>query len=510
MKHLPIGIQDFTELRQENYLYVDKTPIVYQLVEEGKYYFLSRPRRFGKSILMSTLRELFKGSKELFEGLWIADHWNWEEKHPVIHLAYNEIGYKELGLREALNKEINIQAHTHGLTLKEKGLARRFKELIQGLSKKKQVVLLIDEYDKPLIDYIGAPEQLEENRNILREFYSIIKSADPYLRFVMLTGVSRFSRISIFSDLNNLRDITINRQFNAIGGYTQEELERYFADRIARLARQMEISEEELTGEIKKWYNGYSWTGPERVYNPFSVLNFMADGTFANYWFSTGTPNFLMEVLREGYHFQLDEVPTGSTSLDSLDLIRPDYRSLLFQTGYLTIKDQPYFNIYTLGYPNKEVEDSMLQHMLGAFSHRSQGDVAPLALKLQQALRQRDVEGFISVLNTLFASIPEKIFRQSNEAAYHAVVYTALKLMGFYIESEVAAGEGYVDAVVKTPEQIYVIEFKYDKPPAEAIAQIRTKAYAEPYRHDGREVVLLGVAFGKEVKGVTGWEQEPL
>ncbi len=510
MKKLPIGIQDFSKLREGNYLYVDKTELIYQLAQAGGYYFLSRPRRFGKSLLMSTLRELFQGNKPLFDGLWIENHWDWDIKYPVIHLSFNEIGYKGLGLEESLRKAVQRNAVLHDIQLEESNIALIFRELVYKLSEKNKVVLLIDEYDKPLIDYISDPEQLEQNRNVLREFYSIIKSADPYLNFVMLTGVSRFSKVSIFSDLNNLRDITINKQFNAIGGYTQTELAYYFEDRIGQMAKTADTTKEELLVEIRKWYNGYSWTGPERLYNPFSILNFMADGTFNNYWFNTGTPNFLIEVLKKGYHFDLDELETGSTSLDSIDLINPDYRSLLFQTGYLTIKGRPYFNVYVLGYPNKEVEDAMLQHLAGAYSYRSQGDVAPMVIKLQKALREGDIKRFISILNSLFASIPEKIFRQRNEAAYHAVVYTSLKLMGFYIDCEVSVGDGIVDAIIKTDSRIYVIEFKYDKTPEEAIQQIREKNYAEPFRHDGREIVLLGVAFGKEEKGVSGWKEEKL
>ncbi len=512
MKKLPIGIQDFRELREGNYLYVDKTELLYQLIDSSKYYFLSRPRRFGKSLLVSTLRELFQGQRECFKGLWIEDKWDWDAKNPVIHLSFGNIGYRldGLSLEAALDNAIAIVAEKHSLELKAPNLALRFKELIEHLGKERKVVILIDEYDKPLVDYIRNPEQLEINRQTLRFFYSVIKDADPYLKFVLLTGVSRFSKVSIFSDLNNLRDITINKQFNAIAGYTQAELEYYFKDRIEALAEASGRTTKEQLTEIKSWYNGYSWTGNERLYNPFSILNFMADGTFNNYWFTSGTPNFLIEVLKEGYHFSLDNLDTSASQLNSLDLITPDYRSLLFQTGYLTIKDTPYPLYYVLSYPNKEVKISLLQHLVNTYSYRAEGDAVPLALKLGQALQTKDVELFISILNSLLKSIPGRIFEKRNEAAYHAIVYTALSLMGCYINAEVSAGDGIVDAVVKTGKCIYIIEFKYNQSPEVAIRQIREKNYAEPYRHDGREVILLGVSFGKEEKGVSGWKVESL
>ena len=506
MKKLPIGIQDFRALRQGEYLYVDKTELIFQLADQGKYYFLSRPRRFGKSLLVSTLKELFQGNKELFEGLWIEDKWDWEEAYPVIHISYNDVGYKELGLREAIKKALTHNAESHGISLEEESISLRFKELIHKLSAKNRVVLLIDEYDKPLIDFINDPDLLDKNREILREFYSVIKSADPYLQFVLLTGVSRFSKVSIFSDLNNLNDITIDPNFSSLCGYTQQELEHSFADRIEALAQKQGIEKSVLLEQVKTWYNGYSWLGKERLYNPFSVLNFFQKEVFQNYWFATGTPNFLIEVLKKGFHFNLDELEAGEAQLGVLNLPDPDYRSLLFQTGYLTIKERPHPLYYVLGYPNKEVKSSLLQFLVEAYSFREEG--FPLALKISRALEAGDTEKFISILNSLFAAIPEKIFRQRNEAAYHAIVYTTLSLMGCYIDAEVSAGDGIVDAVVKTRDFIYVIEFKYGEPPESALQQIREKKYAEPFRNDGRELRLVGISFGKEVKGVTGWEEE--
>ncbi len=510
MKNLPIGIQNFEKLREDDQLYVDKTQTLFKLIRSGSYYFLSRPRRFGKSLLVSTLAALFAGKKELFQGLWIEEQYDWEQKFPIVQLSFSNLGVKEIGLVAAIRRELDRIAASHGISLTHESIALSFQELLRQLSKENKVVLLIDEYDKPIIDYIDDLPQVDANRQTLRNFYSIIKDADKYLQFVLITGVSKFSRVSIFSDLNNLNDITLDPNYGTLLGYTQEELEFYFADRIDGLVSQQGITKEALLTDIREWYNGYSWLGRERVYNPFSILNFFSKGVFQNFWFSTGTPTFLIKILREGWHYSLDELDVGSTQLDFFDIEEPDYRSLLFQTGYLTIKEQPTYNIYSLGYPNKEVKDSMLQYLIGAFSFRDRGDAAPTVLKMKKALDKADIDLFVSILNSLFASIPEKIFRQRNEAAYHAIVYTTLSLLGYYIEAEVASGEGYVDAVVKTSDRIYVMEFKVGKTAEVAIAQIREKGYAEKYHHDGREVHLLGINFGKENKGVQDWLEEKL
>ncbi|MEM7367100.1 MAG: AAA family ATPase [Bacteroidota bacterium] len=509
MLKLPIGIQDFKKLREEGFLYVDKTHLIHQLLESGQYYFLSRPRRFGKSLLMSTLRELFLGNQSLFEGLWISEQYDWTQTHPVIHLSFNDLDYKTRGLAVVLEERIHSIGEDFGIEVGGQSVKERFRDLLHQLGEKK-AVLLIDEYDKPIIDFIDQPDIAHQNKEVLRSFYSVIKDADPYLQFVFITGISKFSKVSIFSDLNNLLDITIDPNYGAIGGYTQEELETYFEDRIDKLATQLSISQADLLTQIRDWYNGYSWTGPDRMYNPFSILNFFSKGTFQNFWFSTGKPTFLIKVLQKGWYFQLDELDVGNTQLDFFDIENPDYRSLLFQTGYLTIKSQVAYNIYELGYPNKEVKDSLLQYLIGAYTHRGRGDAAPMVLKLTKAINKQDIPLFISILNSLYASIPEKIFRQKSEAAYHSVLYTSLSLMGFYIDSEVAVGEGYVDAVVKTETVIYVMEFKVGHPAEVAIEQIRAKAYAEPYRHDVRAIRLIGISFGKETKGVQEWKDKAL
>lgn len=507
MKKLPIGIQDFRKLRKGDYLYVDKTEFIFNLISAGEYYFLSRPRRFGKSLLVSTLREIFLGNKDLFKGLWIEERHDWQPG-PVIHIAFNNLDYRNLGLESVISEYLQKVADAYDCKVQGRSTKQIFQSLIEELSKQGKVVLLIDEYDKPIIDYLDDLPKAQENRDILKNFYSIIKEADRYLRFVFITGVSKFSKVSIFSDLNNLRDITISRQFNAIGGYTQAELEMYFGEQVEEMAQETGEPPETLLARIREWYNGYNWTGKERLYNPFSILNLFEGRQFQNFWFATGTPTFLMKLLRAGWHFQLENLNAGSILLDSLQIENPDYRALLFQTGYLTILGQPAYNVYTLGYPNKEVKDSLLQYLVGTFAHRSEGDAAPAVLQLKEALEKNDLKLFFKYLDSLYASIPERIFREKTEAAYHSVLYTALSLLGFHIRCEVAVGEGYADAVIETATHVYIMEFKVGHSPQEALKQVRERRYAKTHQAEEREVLLVGVRFSTEFKGVEEWEVE--
>jgi len=307
-RKLPIGIQSFSKLRKNNLLYVDKTEIIYRLTEAGNYFFLSRPRRFGKSLTLSTLKSLFQGHKELFDGLWIQDHWDWTKQHPVIHISFSSIGYKELGLEKAIELQLYKIAKNENIYLEEAGISQLFKELIKKLSKTNEVVLLIDEYDKPIIDYLDDLPQAKENQKILKSFYSIIKDSGTYIQFLMITGVSKFSKVSIFSELNNLTDLTIHPKFTTLVGYTQEELEYYFKDRFGELINVLAPSKTELLQLVKDWYNGYSWDGENFVYNPFSILSFFGAGRIRNFWFTTGTPTFLINLLKQRQLIDLTEI----------------------------------------------------------------------------------------------------------------------------------------------------------------------------------------------------------
>ena len=371
MKNFPIGIQTFSELIKGNYLYIDKTREIYKLFEKGgKYYFLSRPRRFGKSLLISTLKEIFSGNREIFKGLWVHDRIDWQ-KYPVLHIDFLRISYKTpeilensiSGLMDKIAATFNIELHPRSL-YKEK-----FSELIEKLAREKPVAVLIDEYDKPIIDKIEDMDIASGNREVLKEFYSVLKSADEYIKFAFLTGVSKFSRVSVFSGLNNLDDITLDEKFATLLGYTQPELEHYFQPHIEKMSQTMSMTGEQLLAEIKNWYNGYSWDGKNFLYNPLSILNLFSRQRFDNYWVSTGTPTFLVKLLkaRKTDISEFEEKTVDNTVSESYDIDNMGIAPLLFQTGYLTIKEVKTIklrNKYTLSYPNEEVKETFLKYFL--------------------------------------------------------------------------------------------------------------------------------------------------
>ena len=510
MKKYPIGIQDFRELRTGGFMYVDKTYPIFHLIERGKYFFLSRPRRFGKSLLLSTLKYYFKADRQLFEGLWIADKIP-EEPSPVLHFSFSTLGYKSIGLEDALYQAIDLQAASFGLKLTRKGIGPRFQELMQLLgSGAQKVVLLIDEYDKPLVDYIDQTEKAEENREILKSFFSVIKDSDPFLRFFLITGVSKFSKVSLFSDLNHLRDITLADDFATLTGYTQQELNHYFRDEVEQLAQTRGESAAQLYDQIKLWYNGYSWDSPDRLYNPFSILNFFASGKFHNYWWDTGTPTFLIKQLRKGFHYDLEGLEAGHDVFESYTLENLEWQSLLFQTGYLTIKDyDEELRLYTLGYPNLEVKDAMFRHLLGAF--REGGTAASQALyaNIKRALDAYDMPRLIDLIDTLFSTIPYQLFNEKQEKFFHAVLHLTFQGLGLLTQSEVSTAKGRVDTIVHSKSHIYIMEFKLDDSTASALAQISERQYGHPYLNQEKEVIALGVSFSSESRTVAEWQAVP-
>ena len=333
MKNLPIGLQTLPKLREKNCVYVDKTRMVYDLVQKGIYYFLSRPRRFGKSLLISTFKELFLGSKELFEGTWIYDNWDWSKTNPVIHFSFDKMGYNALGLDVAIMSELKDMASAFGVALEKPNLKGQFTELLEKVSKKHgQVVLLIDEYDKPIIDYLEFPpyEQAKVNQKIMREFYSVLKSAEPYLRFFFVTGVSKFSKVSMFSELNNLKDITIHGKYATLVGYTQEELEYYFEDYLQLAQEKLKLERPDLLERMRVWYNGFSWDGINRVYNPFGTLNFLDESVFRNFWFATGSPKFLVHQMKKHVQFDIENTRANGYTLNKYDIDNLDYSAFVF------------------------------------------------------------------------------------------------------------------------------------------------------------------------------------
>ena len=512
MKRYPIGIQDFSELREGGYLYVDKTQQMYALLSSGKYFFLSRPRRFGKSLLLSTLKYFFQGRRDLFEGLWVdqhADH-DWAA-HPVLHFSFSSSGYKDLGLEPALRGLLDEAANQYGITLQAKGLSGRFKELIQALGAgPRKVVLLIDEYDKPLVDYLDDLPQAAKNRETLKTFFSVIKDADAYLRFFLITGVSKFSKVSLFSDLNHLNDLTTMGRFATLTGYTPEELDHYFGDEYPTLAEANGKSVPEIKEAIQRWYNGYQWAVGKPVYNPFSVLKLFFSQQFANYWWESGTPTFLLKALKREFQFDLTEVQAGSAVFESYTLENLHWKGLLFQTGYLTIQDyHPDLELYILGYPNREVEASMSQHLLAEYRSQAAADTQPIYANLKLALDRGDLDKVIAQIDLLFSTIPYQLFEAKRERFFHAILHLTFQGLGLLTQSEVSTSKGRVDTIVQAKSGIYVMEFKLDESAQAALDQIRKQRYGSPYLDQGQSVMALGVSFSSETKEVAEWEARP-
>ncbi|MCK4765127.1 MAG: ATP-binding protein [Candidatus Aminicenantes bacterium] len=509
MKKLPLGIQTFSKLITGNYLYVDKTEEIYNLVNGGEYNFLSRPRRFGKSVLVSTLKEIFSGNKELFKGLWIYDKIEWTQ-HPVIYIDFSKITNKtpEM-LEDALHSLIDTTAADNDIQLSQGVLLKeRFVELIKKISAKGRVVILIDEYDKPIIEHIETDniETAKNNRRVLKNFFEVIKASDQYLRFVFITGVSKFSKVSVFSGLNNLRDITLSREFSTLLGYTGPELERYFGPYIERMQKKRGITGNRLIDAIREWYNGYSWDGENFVYNPFSILSLFTENIFKNFWFSSGTPGFLIEAIKKQQSKIMDfeNLPVKSYIFDYYDFGNLEISALLFQTGYLTVKKITLKNFeetHHLSYPNKEVRDSFLAHLFWEYTQQEMTPGARLLEQIGKAINAGDIERFIQEIKSLFASIPYHIFIGEREAYYHTIIYLILKLNGAVVRCEESTNIGRIDAVVETGEKIYVMEFKIGSE-QEALEQIKAKKYYEKYLGKGKEIVLLGIGFDVEKRNV--------
>jgi hypothetical protein len=502
----PVGIQDFSEIRTGGYVYVDKTQFIDMLVSQSKFYFLSRPRRFGKSLFVSTLDYLFKGRKELFEGLYIYDKWDWTQASPIIKVLFSSISHKEKGLYKAINDSLNETAKQYGISFEETTNSAKFKELIEKLSEKYgKVVVLIDEYDKPIIDYLGTNEagmaKALENRDILKSFYSILKDADPFLKLVFITGVSKFSKVSIFSDLNNLRELSLEDSFYGICGITQTELETYFENELIIFDQ----------NKIKKWYNGYHWGLGESVYNPFSVLNFfISNGQFKNYWFVSGTPTFLINLSKKYQRYDFESIKIPEIQLSAYDIEHLQIIPLMFQTGYLTIKN--YIeddSIYELGYPNEEVRQSYLGMLADSYTHSQDEPVVVLATEMRDALKIANLDKVERIFNTVFKSIPYEIWQKENEHYYHAIIHLTFRLLGIYVESQVQTSDGRIDAIVQLKEYVYAFEFKLGGSATKALQQIKERGYLVPYQNQGKTCIGIGLNFSKKLKKVQQllWEE---
>ncbi|MBP9123787.1 MAG: ATP-binding protein [Ignavibacteriaceae bacterium] len=510
MKKLPLGIQTFSLLIEDNLIYVDKTKHIINLIDSLKYVFLSRPRRFGKSLLLSTIEEFFLGKKELFKGLDIYDYPEWKT-HPIIRLDFSnmETGNEE-SFRETLFDRLNEIAAFYGIKIKSEIVSQYFGRLIKELSEKfgQKTVILIDEYDKPITDHLDDPETAEKLREFLKSVFVRMKGNDAHIRFVLLTGVSKFSKVSLFSGMNQITDISMNEKYASLLGYTQEELELYFPEYIEILAQKKGTSKKELLREIKHWYNGYSWDATTRVYNPFSILSLFQSLRFDNYWFSSGTPSHLIKLMKEKKYDVniLKNAEANILTFDSGSLENIDPVNLLFQTGYLTVsqkRDLYQIEEYLLNFPNFEVETSFYSYLIGDISNTQPYEALTLALKLRQSLEYGYVDQFESILRTLFAQIPANLFIQE-EKFYHSLFIMIAYLCGVEVEAEVNTNIGRIDGVIEFSDRIYIIEFKYNHPAEEGLKQIARKKYYEKFLTKGKPICLVGASFiGKEINTVS-------
>lgn len=508
----PIGIQNFEKIRKEGYVYVDKTAWVYQLVKGGNYYFLSRPRRFGKSLLVSTLEAYFQGKKELFKGLSIGQLEQEWGKYPVFHLDLNAQKYESpQDLVNMLNMALTRWEKLYGKEVSEASPSLRFQGVIRRASEMTgcKVVVLVDEYDKPLLQTIGNDSLQEEYRNTLKAFYGVLKSCDQYIRFALLTGVTKFNKVSVFSDLNNLRDISMLREYENICGISEEELRRDFMEDVEVLAEAGGTHLEDTYQRLKEWYDGYHFTSDGAdIYNPFSLLNTFANRDFGNYWFETGTPTFLVKLLKES-RYDLQRLTGEVAMADSLQGINSMSNNpvpYLYQSGYLTIKGyNREFQVYELGFPNKEVEEGFTKFLLPCYAHLHSGNVAFELMSFVKEVREGDVEGFMRRLQSFFADIPYEMTRDL-ELHYQNVLFIVFKLLGFYTQVEYHTSQGRIDLVLNTDKYIYVMEFKLEGTAEEAIRQIEEKNYALPFAADSRMVYKIGVNFSNQIRGIESWK----
>ncbi|MDM8550393.1 ATP-binding protein [Desulfobacterales bacterium HSG2] len=517
IQRLPLGDSSYESIRANECVYVDKTRHLFQMVDEGKYYFMSRPRRFGKSLTVSTLRCLFQGKKNLFDGLWIAENTEWEWKpHPVILLDFNEISHDTPeNLKLSLRRTLEQIAEAHDLPSEAPLLKNQFKELILSLYQKTgmPVVILIDEYDKPLIDHLGKGEKALEtakaNRDVLKYFFGVIKGGDvsSVLRLVLITGVSKFSRVSIFSELNNLEDLTMTEPYADMLGYTREELGTYFRPHIRALSEKTGIPETGIMEKLEWYYDGYRFSKRDiRVYNPFSVLSVLKQKDFRNYWFETGTPTFLVNLLKESDYqvakienLQLDE---QIFSVYEIERLQPE--ALLYQAGYITIRDIE-DDIFSFRYPNQEVRISFLKFLMFSYIPGNGSDKS-LFLRLSGFLKQENTDAFIEAVKAIFASIPYALETKRDEAYFHTIFYLMVCASGVNARSEIMSCKGRVDLVMEFPDKIYIIEFKCNQSAQAGIDQIREKGYADPYRQCGKKIILMGINFDSEKRNIIEWK----
>ena len=508
----PIGIQRFEENRLGDWIYVDKTAHIYNLAAGGKYFFLSRPRRFGKSMLLSTLEAYFQGKKHLFKGLAIEQlETEWAE-HAVLHLDLNAEKYTAPeDLTNILDTYLREWEEKYESTEKENpSLSQRFRSVIRAAKQKtgRNVVVLVDEYDKPMLQAIGNEELQTEFRNALKAFYGVLKSADGDLRFAMLTGVTKFSKVSVFSDLNNLNDISMDDRYNEICGISQQELHDVFDEEIGKLAVANGQSKEEAYDTLRQRYDGYHFCpNASGMYNPFSVLLALQKREYGSFWFSTGTPTYLVQLMKEAdlNPSALSGYEASASELDSIQISVDNPIAVLYQSGYLTIKGyDSRFKVYTLDYPNDEVKEGFVNFLVPYYTYSKSVNHATIIGQFVKSLERGDAEHFMELLQSFMAGIPYELVRNL-EVHFQNMIYIIIKLMGLYVQAEYRTSCGRIDLLIATEKYIYVIELKLDGSAEEALAQVNEKDYALPFTADGRKVIKIGANITSATRNIERW-----
>ena len=514
LKNLPIGIQDFEKLRKENYLYVDKTALMHRLVSTGSYYFLSRPRRFGKSLLISTLKAYFLGKKDLFEGLAVEQLEQKWTVHPVLHLDLNTAKYKEPGkLNMVLNNALSQWEEIYGARPNEADFGMRFEGIIQRAYDKtgELVVVLVDEYDKPLLETIGDEALQDDYRSTLKSFYGALKSKDGCIKFAMLTGVTKFGKVSVFSDLNNLNDISLDNDYYNICGISEEELKGVFEPYVNRLAEARKMTQSEAYSELKRNYDGYHFTEEAPgMYNPFSLLNALHKRSFGSYWFETGTPSYLVELLKR-HDFKLDELKgdeVTSNVLSAIDASSTNPIPVIFQSGYLTISGyDEEFKLYSLDFPNEEVREGFMLYLMPYYTSVSENKTGFQIRSFVREVKSGDITAFMTRLESFFANTPYDLIKDT-ENHYQNVLFILCNLCGLYTKAEFHTSNGRVDMTIETPDYVYVFEFKYNGTAEEAMSQIKEKNYAQPFLASGKKIALIGANFSGETRNIEKYLDE--
>jgi hypothetical protein len=501
---LPVGIQDFTKIREENMIYVDKTMYMKSFLEGGAF-FLARPRRFGNSLLLSTLKAAYAGRKDLFGGLWLEDNFDFTPRK-VIRLDFSNINYLSISLEQGIVDWLKINALEYGYQLKSTDAKSAFRELILEFSKEQKCVVLIDEYDKPITDHFFDDKKRLEHQATLKNVYGVLKPMDAHLHLVFITGVSKIGKLSLFSDLNNLSDISLNYKYALLCGYTRPEIEQHFASWLPAICEQYNTNLEQLYSAIAHWYNGYSWDGVNKVYCPFSFLIFLEEREFRSYWYDTGSPSLIIDLFRARQIdiFALEKIYIAGEALAVLDVGAMDTYSLMFQTGYLTIQHiskQMWGSEYTLTYPNNEVRIAFSRSLLEDYSKTPSGQFSGFALGIAKALLRRDWEELFKVCNRVLAGVPYEVF-PVKEAYMHSLMHLLLTSSGFSTQTQVQTSLGRMDTLVKTPTDSIILEFKLSGSAKEAVEQINEKQYAASLEGT---VVKIGVVFDLENKKILEW-----